>query len=830
MARFKKKITPEEEMAKLQGEAEEKEAVEKKDPSELTLEDLPGIGPKGAQKLKEAGYTELISVAAASAGEISAACEISAATAEKIIQAARSQLDMGFKTASDLQEKRKEVGKITTSSKSLDDLLGGGVETQAITEAFGAFGSGKSQIGFQLAVNVQLPKGEGGLNGRCIFIDTESTFRPERITQLAEARGLDPKKVLKNIFIAKAYNSDHQIVLAEKAKELVKEQNVKLIIVDSLMSHFRSDYSGRGELAPRQQKLNRHMHALQKLADTYNVAIYLTNQVMARPDVMFGDPTTHIGGHIVGHACLTGDTLVQLADGSIKQIKEVQPEEFLSANFSTMKMESKQSDAKFVNRDIKEIYEIDTGSRIKASPLHKFFRLNNFEIEEVETQDLKEGDHILQAGQILANGSLQQLPEVEMEEFVTISSEGAELIRSTLRENKIRMKDVCGQIGIAYRQFRRVLNQGYATNAATIGKLIDFGVSEDLLDFIEPYESYKHRHISMPTQFNEGVSQAFGYFIGDGNLEKRSLRFTDERKEVLDHYADIMESLFGIRGKITPVKSKKCFRLNINSIHARRLFGKVKENYIEFVSKSSNEVVASFIRGFVDAEGYVSKERPRITIAQKNVEIIKQMQMLLLRFRIKSTIRNGRRAYHLTIDGRNIVKFKEEIGLTAKDKALLLEKWTEHCEQTRTRELYPIDRRLIWNMLSDVSLEPSKFMKSRPASYKHIHKNELRGVADALMNTKYKEKAQFMLNLINGDVWIEKIKKIIKMSNSEPLYDISVPENHNYIANGFIVHNSTYRLYLRRSKANTRIARLIDSPNLPEGEAVFTLTEKGVSD
>ena len=301
--RFKKKITPEEEMAKLQGAAEEKPAPkEKKDPDELTLEDLPGIGPKGAQKLRDAGYNELISVAAASSGEISAACEISTATAEKIVQAARSQLDMGFKTAADLQEKRKEVGKITTGSKNLDALLGGGVETQAITEAFGAFGSGKSQIGFQLAVNVQMPKGEGGLNGRCVFIDTESTFRPERIAQLAIARGLDPKKVLKNIFVAKAYNSDHQIVLAEKAKDLVKEHNIKLIIVDSLMSHFRSDYSGRGELAPRQQKLNRHMHALQKLADTYNVAIYLTNQVMARPDVMFGDPTTHVGGNIVGHA------------------------------------------------------------------------------------------------------------------------------------------------------------------------------------------------------------------------------------------------------------------------------------------------------------------------------------------------------------------------------------------------------------------------------------------------------------------------------------------------------------------------------------------------
>ncbi|MEK6888184.1 MAG: LAGLIDADG family homing endonuclease [Candidatus Aenigmatarchaeota archaeon] len=532
----------------------------------------------------------------------------------------------------------------------------------------------------------------------------------------------------------------------------------------------------------------------------------------------------------MGHACLTGDTLVQLADGSIKQIKDVQPEEFTSLNFDVLKFENKASDAKFVNREIKEIYEIDTGSRIRASPLHRFFRLNNLKIEEVQAQDLKEGDNILHAGLIPANSSVQQLPEIEMEEFVTISPEGAELVRNTLRGNKIRMKDVCGQIGIAYRQFRRVLNQGYATNAATIGKLIESGVSEDLLDFTEPYESYKHRHISMPTQFNKGVSQAFGYFIGDGNLEKRSLRFTDERKEVLEHYADMMEGLFGIRGKITPVKSKKCFRLSINSIHARRLFEKIKENYIEFVSKSSNMIVASFIRGFADAEGYVSKERPRITISQKDEQTIKLVQMLLLRFGIRSSIWNCQRVYNLIIDGRDVIKFHNEIGLTAKDKALLLEKWAEHCEQTHTRELYPIDRRLIWNMLKETGLEPSKFMKSRPVSYKSIHKKELRKVAEALLNTRHKEKAQFMLNLINGDMRIEKIKKITKMPNSEPLYDISVPENKNYIANGFIVHNSTYRLYLRRSKANTRIARLIDSPNLPEGEAVFTLTEKGISD
>ncbi len=301
--KFKKKLTPEQELAQMEEkEVEVKKPLEKKNPEDLTLEDLPGVGPKGAQKLRESGYSELIAIAAASSGEIAAACEISEPTAEKIIQSARSMLDMGYKTAADLLERRKEVGRISTGSKSLDDLLGGGVETQSITEAFGMFGSGKSQIGFSLAVNVQQPKEKGGLNGKCVFIDTESTFRPERIIEIAEKSGLDPKKVLKNIFVAKAYNSDHQVVLAEKAKDIIKEQNVKLIVVDSLMSHFRSDYSGRGELAPRQQKLNRHMHALQKLADTYNIAIYVTNQVMSNPAVMFGDPTSAIGGNIVGHA------------------------------------------------------------------------------------------------------------------------------------------------------------------------------------------------------------------------------------------------------------------------------------------------------------------------------------------------------------------------------------------------------------------------------------------------------------------------------------------------------------------------------------------------
>jgi len=146
-----------------------------------------------------------------------------------------------------------------------------------------------------------LPPEKGGLEGACIFVDAENTFRPGRIKQMAEAQGLDSKKILENIFVARAYNSDHQMVLTEKIGEMIKERNVKLVIVDSVTSNFRADYIGRGTLADRQQKLNRHLHTLQRLADVYNVAIYITNQVMARPDVLFGDPTVPIGGHILGH-------------------------------------------------------------------------------------------------------------------------------------------------------------------------------------------------------------------------------------------------------------------------------------------------------------------------------------------------------------------------------------------------------------------------------------------------------------------------------------------------------------------------------------------------
>lgn len=271
----------------------------KKEKKEIA--DLPGVGEKIAQKLKAAGYVDMMAIAAASPMELADVAALGEQTAANIINAAREVLDIGFESATEVFEKRQKIGKITTGSKALDALLGGGIETQAVTEFHGAFGSGKSQIGFQLSVNVQLPPEKGGLNGGCLFLDAENTFRPERIGQMAKALGLDPKKILQNIYVGRCYNSDHQMILAEKAGEIIKEKNMKLLIVDSVTSLFRADFLGRGTLAARQQKLNRHLHTLQRLSDVYNIAVYITNQVMARPDILFGDPTVPIGGHILGH-------------------------------------------------------------------------------------------------------------------------------------------------------------------------------------------------------------------------------------------------------------------------------------------------------------------------------------------------------------------------------------------------------------------------------------------------------------------------------------------------------------------------------------------------
>ncbi|HIC75901.1 MAG TPA: DNA repair and recombination protein RadA [Candidatus Poseidoniales archaeon] len=273
------------------------------DEEQATIDDLPGVGPATAEKLREAGFDELLAIAVMSPNELAEQAELGEAVSAKIIQGAKKLANIGgFISGNALLERRREVQKLTSGTAALDELLGGGFETQAIVEVYGEFGSGKTQIGHQLCVNTMLPLEKGGFDGEVFYIDTEDTFRPERIAQMCEGVGLDPMMVLDRIHVARAYNSAHQMLLVDEIKKLSKNIDVKLIIVDSLTSHFRSEYIGRGMLARRQQLLNRHMKELKQLSDVHNALILVTNQVMSKPDSMWGDPTRAIGGHIVGHA------------------------------------------------------------------------------------------------------------------------------------------------------------------------------------------------------------------------------------------------------------------------------------------------------------------------------------------------------------------------------------------------------------------------------------------------------------------------------------------------------------------------------------------------
>lgn len=276
-----------------------------------SIEDLKntGISASDINKLTEAGYNTVQSLAFAPRKELLNIKGFSDAKVDKLMKEAAKLVPLGFTSATDYHSKRMETVYISTGSGELDKLLNGGIESSSITEIFGEFRTGKTQLCHTLAVTCQLPKESGGGAGRCIYIDTEGTFRTERLHPIAERLGLDINEVLDNISYARAFNTDHQNSLLIHASAMMTENKYSLIIVDSATSLYRTDYNGRGELSARQIHLARFLRSLLNLADTYGVAVVITNQVVATVDgaaAMFGaDPKKPIGGHIIAHASTT---------------------------------------------------------------------------------------------------------------------------------------------------------------------------------------------------------------------------------------------------------------------------------------------------------------------------------------------------------------------------------------------------------------------------------------------------------------------------------------------------------------------------------------------
>lgn len=213
---------------------------------------------------------------------------------------------MGFQTATEVFQQRQDIIHVTTGSKEFDKLLGGGIETGSITEIFGEFRTGKTQLCHTLAITCQLPLTHGGGEGKCLYIDTEGTFRPERLLPIAERYasklyiispcyrfGINGEEALDNIAYARAYNSDHQNQLLIQASAMVStysfqvyltvikmvESRFSLLIVDSCTALYRTDFSGRGELSARQMHLARFLRNLLRLADEFGIAVVISNQV-----------------------------------------------------------------------------------------------------------------------------------------------------------------------------------------------------------------------------------------------------------------------------------------------------------------------------------------------------------------------------------------------------------------------------------------------------------------------------------------------------------------------------------------------------------------------
>uniref|UniRef100_A0A914Z3J2 DNA repair protein RAD51 homolog n=1 Tax=Panagrolaimus superbus TaxID=310955 RepID=A0A914Z3J2_9BILA len=268
-----------------------------------------GFHANDLKKLAAQGYCTVEAVAYATRKEIFAVQGIGDKKCENLIAAAHKLIPMGFKPATEIQQKRADVILIETGSRELNRLLGGGIETGSLTEIFGEFRTGKTQLCHTLAVTCQLPIDCGGAEGKVIWFDTEGTFRPERLVAIAEARNLNSEQCLENVAYVRVHNTDHQMSLLIAARTMMAEGRYALVIVDSIINHYRTDFSGRGELAPRQAHLGKFLKSLATIASEFGVAVVMTNHVVATPDAgagpYAGDSKKPCGGHILAHASTT---------------------------------------------------------------------------------------------------------------------------------------------------------------------------------------------------------------------------------------------------------------------------------------------------------------------------------------------------------------------------------------------------------------------------------------------------------------------------------------------------------------------------------------------
>ena len=274
----------------------------------------PSRAPRSIAKLKQTGIHSVEQLQMTSHRQLASIKGLSDTKVDKLLDSALKLVQpvCRFQTAKDLQTHRDDTCiKVSTGCAEFDQILCGGFESGSITEIYGEARAGKSQLALTVAVASFLPREAGGGEGRTLYLDTEGAFRPERLIPIATRFDLDADFVQENVIYARIYNCDQlDNAIAEAgalfACEDPESAPFRTLVVDSIIGPYRQEFPGRAELPERQQRMGRVLWMLKKIAETYNIAVVLTNQVTADPGAMAGqDAKKPVGGNILAHAVNT---------------------------------------------------------------------------------------------------------------------------------------------------------------------------------------------------------------------------------------------------------------------------------------------------------------------------------------------------------------------------------------------------------------------------------------------------------------------------------------------------------------------------------------------
>ncbi len=763
---------------------------------EMSIEDLPGVGAATADKLREAGYNSLMAIAVASPGELVESAGVGEAVARKMINIARNNLDMGFVSGDDLLKKRETIIKISTGSKAFDAIVNGGFESGGITECYGQFGSGKSALAHQLAINGLCVNEDGEPTASVVWIDSENTFRPERIKEICENNNMDPIKILKSIKVVRAFNSDHQMMCAEKIEDLMEKEGltVKLVIVDSLMTHFRSEFCITEDMEvignPKVKKITEYKENDKVLTHKGRFAKVINTRV------------EDYDGEMVKINPCYGTEVKLTPDHSVLALKSIRTSWY-------------KNKSKYSFRDPNNYTKIIEGKN--------FYKLyEGYGPDWIMAGTLEKGDY-------LAYPIIKEVKDVES----IMITDYIDATKYSIIGNKIKSTDIYHDKEI----YEKILKE-YKINPAK-GEMVKLSKKYKLpMSTISQWINGKQNtrkllDLDIKIPITEESMRLFGYYLAEGHNNDHQVVFTFHKKEqdYINDVKNLMKKVFGIEANKSNIKdntyrivfSNKVLAEFFASLLGKRAPNKHMPKWVLFLPENKQkEIIVGHWRG----DGTTSKDGYRFDTTSRL--LAEQIKQILLRLKILSTFR---------IDncGRDIPKYIIEVFGKQIDKMGIILGEKEH-EVIKKRSntynhgwiddnyaFYPIraiNKEMFSGKIYNLEIEEDSSFALNSAVVHNCGRGTL-----ADRQQKINKHMHTLMKLADQHNLVVYVTNQV-MSKPDTFFGDPTAA----IGGNIVGHNSCTRLYLRRGKADTRVAKLVDSPYLPDAEAIFKISEKGIID